>query len=44
MMTLYRLVRLIEMHSNELASCLLEQVNSDATAGYESVPEKDRRI
>ena len=42
MMTLYRLVRLIEMHSNELASCLLDRVhNSEATPDYEFVPDED---
>lgn len=41
-MTLYRLVRLIEMHSNELASLLIERVhNSDATSGYEFVPDEE---
>ena len=42
MMTLYRLVRLIETHSNELASCLLERVhNSEATPDYLLVPDQD---
>ncbi|MFY9647202.1 MAG: hypothetical protein WAK29_18630 [Terriglobales bacterium] len=35
MMMLYRLVRLIETHSQALASCLLEQVqNSELTPGF----------
>ena len=42
MMTLYRLLRLIETHSQELASCLLERVrNSEATADYFLVPDED---
>jgi len=42
MMTLYRLVRLIETHSNELASCLLNRVrSSEATAAYDQVPDED---
>jgi hypothetical protein len=42
MMTLYRLVRLIETHSNELASCLLDRVrNSEATSDYFLVPDQD---
>jgi len=42
MMTLYRLVRLIEIHSNELATCLLDRVhNSEATAEYRLVPDED---
>jgi len=42
MMTLYRLVRLIETHSNELASCLLRRVrSSEATAAYDQVPDQD---
>src|SRR5215471_14386266 len=42
MMTLYRLVRLIETHSNELASCLLNRVHSsEATANYDQVPDED---
>ena len=40
-LTPYRLIRLIEMRSNELASCLLERVNSDALADYEFVPDED---
>lgn len=44
MMTLYRLVRLIETHSNELASCLLDRVNnSEATPQYALVPAEDLR-
>lgn len=42
MMTLYRLVRLIETHSNELASALLNRVrSSDATPDYYVVPDED---
>jgi hypothetical protein len=42
MMTLYRLVRLIETHSNELASCLLNRVrSSEATVAYDQVPDED---
>ena len=42
MMTLYRLVRLIETHSNELASCLLDRVrNSEAASDYFLVPDQD---
>jgi hypothetical protein len=42
MMTLYRLVRLIETHSNELASCLLNRVrSSEATPDYYLVPDED---
>jgi hypothetical protein len=42
MMTLYRLVRLIETHSNELASCLLQRVrSSEATPDYNLVPDED---
>jgi hypothetical protein len=42
MMTLYRLVRLIETHSHELASCLLDRVhNSEATPDYFLVPDED---
>jgi hypothetical protein len=42
MMTLYRLVHLIEMHSNELAACLLDRVhNSEATSDYQLVPDED---
>ena len=44
MMTLYRLVRLIETHSNELASALLNRVhNSEATPDYFLVPDEDLR-
>ena len=44
MMTLYRLVRLIETHSNELASALLNRVrSSEATADYYLVPDEDLR-
>jgi hypothetical protein len=42
MMTLYRLVRLIETHSHELASALLNRVhNSEATPDYFLVPDED---
>ena len=42
MMTLYRLVHLIESHSNELASCLLNRVHSsEATPDYYLVPDED---
>jgi hypothetical protein len=42
MMTLYRLVHLIEMHSHELAACLLDRVhNSEATPDYELVADED---
>ena len=42
MMTLYRLVRLIETHSNELACCLLNRVHrSEATPDYYLVPDED---
>ena len=44
MMTLYRLVHLIETHSNELASHLLNRVRkSKATPDYHLVPEEDLR-
>jgi hypothetical protein len=44
MMTLYRLVRLIETHSNELASALLNRVrSSEATSDYYLVPDEDLR-
>src|SRR5215470_7180558 len=44
MMTLYRLVRLIESHSNELASALLNRVrSSEATPDYYLVPDEDLR-
>ena len=42
MMTLYRLVRLIETNSNALAACLLDRVqNSEATPDYGRVPTED---
>ena len=42
MMTLYRLVHLIETHSHELASCLLNRVrSSDATPDYYLVSDED---
>lgn len=42
MMTLYRLVRLIETNSNALAACLLDRVqNSEATPDYGHVPADD---
>jgi hypothetical protein len=42
MMMLYRLVHLIETHSQSLASCLLDQVEgSDATPDYKNVPPED---
>src|SRR5262252_1092294 len=42
MMTLYRLVHLIETHANELASCLLQRVrSSEATPDYFLVPDED---
>ena len=42
MMTLYRLVRLIETHSSELASHLLNRVhNSLETPEYHLVPDED---
>ena len=44
MMTLYRLVRLIETHSNELASAHLNRLhNSEATSDYFLVPDEDVR-
>src|SRR5215813_10791282 len=44
MMTLYRLVRLIETHSNELASALLSRVrSSEATPDYYLIPDEDLR-
>src|SRR5215471_20713804 len=44
MMTLYRLVRVIETHSNELASALLNRVrSSEATPDYYLVPDEDLR-
>ena len=43
MMMLYRLVRLIETHSQALAACLLDRVqNSELTQGYQQkVPTED---
>src|SRR5271157_4170443 len=42
MMMLYRLVRLIETHSEALAASLLERVqNSELTPGYRNVPSAD---
>jgi len=42
MMTLYRLVRLIENNSHVLAACLLDRVqNSEATPEYKRVPAED---
>jgi len=43
MMILYRLVRLIETHSQELATCLLDQVqNSELTRSYhQNVPGEE---
>jgi len=42
MMMLYRLVRLIETHSEALAACLLDRVqNSDATPDYGKVPPEE---
>ncbi len=42
MMMLYRLVRLIETHSQSLAACLLEQVQgSEATPDYKNVQPED---
>jgi len=42
MMMLYRLVHLIETHSQSLASCLFDQVQgSDATPDYKNVPPED---
>ena len=42
MMMLYRLVRLIETHSEALASALLERVRtSDLTHHYQNVPPED---
>jgi len=41
-MMLYRLVRLIETHSEALAACLLDRVqNSDATPDYGKVPPEE---
>ena len=42
MMTLYRLMHLIEAQSNELTACLLDRVhNSEAAPEYELVPDED---
>jgi hypothetical protein len=42
MMMLYRLVRLIETHSQSLAACLLDQVqHSELTPGYQNVPSEE---
>jgi hypothetical protein len=42
MMMLYRLVRLIETHSQALAACLLDRVqSSEATPGYQNVPPEE---
>jgi hypothetical protein len=42
MMMLYRLVHLIETHSQALAACLLDRVHSsEATPDYKNVPEED---
>jgi hypothetical protein len=42
MMTLYRLVRLIETNSQALAACLLDRVeNSEATPDYKEVPPEE---
>jgi hypothetical protein len=42
MMMLYRLVRLIETHSEALAACLLDRVqSSEATPGYQNVPPEE---
>ena len=44
MMMLYRLVHLIETHSQSLASCLIDRVQaSDATPDYKNVPEEELR-
>lgn len=42
MMMLYRLVHLIESHSQALAACLLDRVKgSEATPDYKNVPAED---
>ncbi len=42
MMMLYRLVRLIETHSEALAACLLERVQtSELTRHYQNIPPED---
>jgi len=44
MMMLYRLVHLIETHSQALASCLIDRVQaSDATPDYKKVPQDELR-
>lgn len=44
MMMLYRLVHLIESHSQALASCLLDRVQaSEATPDYKNVPGEELR-
>ena len=44
MMMLYRLVHLIESHSQALAACLLDRVKgSDATPDYNNVPPDELR-
>lgn len=44
MMMLYRLVHLIETHSEALASCLVDRVKaSDATPDYKNVPAEELR-
>src|SRR5438093_13516707 len=44
MMMLYRLVHLIETHSQALSACLLDRVNaSEATPDYKNVPGEDLR-
>ena len=44
MMMLYRLVHLIETHSQALASCLVDRVRgSDATPDYKNVPPDELR-
>lgn len=42
MMMLYRLVHLIETHSQALATCLIDRVQaSEATPDYKNVPKED---
>jgi hypothetical protein len=42
MMILYRLIRLIETHSEALAACLLERVqNSESIPDYDKVPREE---
>lgn len=44
MMMLYRLVHLIETHSQALSSCLIDRVlTSDATSDYKNVPQDELR-